>query len=356
MTQPCIMIMAGGTGGHIFPALAVAQALQNAGYPISWLGTRAGMEAKILAQYPQIPIDFIEIQNLRGKGLKRYLLLPFRLGKAIFQARKIIRQRHTRLILGFGGYVSGPGALAAKTLGIPFIIHEQNAIPGLTNRILAKWAQRVLTGFPGVFAHLSKTLYTGNPIRTDLLTLQHEPYQTHDPLRILVVGGSQGAEIFNQVIPTALGLMSTNQRPQVWHQSGRHHGTETTVRYQAQNIEARVMEFIDQMNLAYLWADLIICRAGALTVSELAIIGKPAIFVPLPYAADNHQYYNAKISADQGASILIPQTEFTPEKLQTTLQQLQANPNTLRYMAEQMQQLGEPGATERILASLAGIC
>ncbi len=352
MSKPILLIMAGGTGGHIFPALAVAQALQASGHIVSWLGTRAGMEAKILAQHPSIPIDFIQIQNLRGKGLKRYLLLPFKLAKAIFQARKIIKQRQINLVLGFGGYVSGPGALAAKSLGVPFIIHEQNAIPGLTNRILAKWAKTVLMGFPTAFSKLNKAIYTGNPIRADLLALQNEPYQLHTPLRILIVGGSQGAQIFNQVIPEALALLPETDRPQVWHQCGDHKGSETIARYQKHGLTAKVTEFIDTMNLAYLWADLIICRAGALTVSELAIIGKPAIFVPLPYAADNHQYYNAKAPTDQGASLLIPQVEFTPEKLKTILIQLQKNPQQLIDMSTQARLLSQAQATAQVLQAL----
>ncbi|MCX7122303.1 MAG: undecaprenyldiphospho-muramoylpentapeptide beta-N-acetylglucosaminyltransferase [Gammaproteobacteria bacterium] len=344
-----ILIMAGGTGGHIFPALAVAHALQEKGYPVSWLGTKAGMEAKILARHPDIPIDFIQIQNLRGKGLKRHLRLPFHLFKAILQARKIIQKRQVKLIIGFGGYVSGPGALAAKSLAIPFIIHEQNAIPGLTNRILSRWAAQVLTGFPHVFPQLKKAFHTGNPIRNDLLSLHRKADPAHSPLQLLIIGGSLGAEIFNQIIPEAIALIPESNRPEVWHQCGDKNGEDTTLRYQTQHVSAKVTPFINDMNAAYTWADLIICRAGALTVSELAIIGKPALFVPLPYAADNHQYYNAKAPTDHGASILIPQAEFSAEKIATLLQKYIQNPNILSSMAEKMRELGQPTATELVI-------
>ncbi len=353
MTKPTIIIMAGGTGGHIFPALAVAHALQDEGYIVSWLGTQAGMEAKILAKHPEIPIDFIEIQNLRGKGLKRHLLMPFKLAKALFQARRIIKKRQAQFILGFGGYVSGPGALAAKSLGIPLMIHEQNAIPGLTNRILSKWAKIVFMGFPNAFPDLAKALYIGNPIRADLLPLQHESYQVHTPLRLLVIGGSQGAQIFNQVIPEALALLPEAQRPQIWHQCGAKNQEDTTLRYGTQHVAAKVTEFIEEMNLAYLWADLILCRAGALTVAELAIIGKPAIFVPLPYAADNHQYYNAKVPTDQGASVLIPQAELTPETLKALLEKIQLDPAQLTQMSAKMRTLSQAEATQKLVQALS---
>ena len=349
MQKAPIIIMAGGTGGHIFPALAVAHALQNEGYPVSWLGTQAGMEAKILAKHPEIPLDFIQIQNLRGKGLKRHLLMPFKLFKAILQARKIIKQRQAKLIIGFGGYVSGPGALAAKSLRIPFIIHEQNAIPGLTNRILSKWAAKVLMGFPTAFPLMQKAVFTGNPVRSDLLNLQNEPYQSHRPLRVLIIGGSLGAQVFNQVIPEALALMPEAARPEVWHQCGEKNFEDTTLRYQTQHVVAKVTPFIDDMNAAYTWADLIICRAGALTVSELALIGKPALFVPLPSAADNHQYYNAKGPSDQGASLLIPQNELTAERLQVQLTALNENQAQLTAMALKMRELAEPEATKRVV-------
>ncbi len=343
--------MAGGTGGHIFPALAVAKALKKEGYPVSWLGTQLGMEARILQKHPDYPLDFIQIQNLRGKGLKRYFLLPWNLGRAIWQARQIIRQRHASLVIGFGGYVSGPGALAAKSLGLPVIIHEQNAMPGLTNRILAKWALKVLTGFPKVFPQLKKAQFTGNPIREDLLALHGAPYQSHSPLRLLIIGGSLGAQVFNQILPEALNLMPETERPQIWHQCGHQNEEDTRLRYETMHVEAKVTAFIDDMNAAYAWADLMICRAGALTVSELAIIGKPAIFVPLPYAADNHQYYNAKVPTDQGASLLVAQVEFTPQRLKNILQNLIQDPKQLSKMATQMQQLGKVDATAQVLAA-----
>ena len=348
-TSP-IIIMAGGTGGHIFPALAVAHALQEQGHPVSWLGTQVGMEAKILAKHPEIPIDFIQIQNLRGKGLKRHLMLPFKLLKAILQARKIIKKRQAKLILGFGGYVSGPGALAAKSLRIPFMIHEQNAIPGLTNRILSKWAAKVLTGFPTAFPHLPKAVFTGNPIRTDLLNLQTESYQPHTPLHVLIIGGSLGAHVFNHVLPEAFDLIPESERPQIWHQCGEKNLEDTRLRYETQHIAAKVTAFIDDMNAAYAWADLIICRAGALTVSELAIIGKPAIFVPLPSAADNHQYYNAKVPTDAGASLLIPQNELTPERIK---QFLKIPPSQWIEMATKMRALAKPDATADLLRHIA---
>ena len=342
-----IMIMAGGTGGHIFPALAVAKALRSQGHQVFWLGTPHGMEGKLVPQHG-FSLDLIPIKNLRGKGWKRYARLPFHLLRAVLCARRILKEKDISLVVGFGGYVAGPGALAAKWLRIPLIIHEQNAIPGMTNRYLSKIADQVLMGFPASFKGLAKAIYTGNPVRDDVLTLAHEKYQPHQPLHVLVIGGSLGAEALNRAVPQALLHMEPALRPMLWQQTGEKlfHATQENFKKLPGVL---LTPFIDDMNKAYQWADLVICRAGALSVAELAIVGKPAIFIPYPGAVDDHQRKNAELPSQEGASHLILQKELTPDILADQLSIFSKNPDVLRSMAVKMKALGKPDATLQVV-------
>ncbi len=346
-----IAILAGGTGGHIFPALAVAQALQARGHQVIWVGAMSGMEAEIVPKYG-IELAGIHIQNLRGKGLLRYLFMPFRLLRAILQTRRIFKKQQVGLVLGFGGFVAGPGGLAAKLSGIPLLIHEQNAVAGMTNRHLARFAKFILTGFPSVFEGYDNKIVTGNPVREDLVPLRALPYELHNPLHVLVIGGSLGAQVFNEVIPQALKKLGDDVEIDLWQQTGAKHFVETEERFKQLNVNAKVTAFIDNMNEAYLWADLIICRAGALTVAELTLIGKPAIFVPYPYAVDDHQTKNAMTADHSGGAILLSQYDLTPEYLANLLKDLVQQPMKLQGMADKMKALGHKDATEKIV----GVC
>lgn len=349
-----IAIVAGGTGGHIFPALAVAKALEQRGHRIVWVGAIGGMETKIVPQY-DIELETIQIQNLRGKGLLRYALMPFRLLRAILQTRSIFKKHKIDLALGFGGFVAGPGGLAARSLKIPLIIHEQNAVAGMTNRHLAKFARYILTGFPSVFEDYVNKVVTGNPVRADLLPLRDMTYKAHYPLHILVIGGSLGAQIFNEVIPQTLKNLGKDVKLDVWHQTGAKHFEETQAHFEALGVQAKVTAFIDNMNEAYAWADLIICRAGALTVAELSLIGKPAIFVPFPQAVDDHQTKNAMEANQSGAAILLYQSDFNAENLGDLLRDFVRHPDRLEDMAAKMKALGKVDATAQIVKICEGL-
>jgi len=316
-----IVIMAGGTGGHVFPALAVAQELRERGWQISWLGTQKGLENKVTASN-DIVIDWLNIEGIRGKGLLTKLKAIFRLAQACFQALRVLQQRKPDIVLGMGGFVAGPGGLMAKLLNIPVVIHEQNRVPGTTNRLLVKLAaQRVLEAFPDSFPKKVTAIYTGNPLRKDFITLPSKPiWQTNSGrhLRVLVLGGSQGAKVLNDNVPEALATFTNLE---VKHQTGQTMLAEVTERYRTLAVPAEVTAFIDDMAAAYQWADLIVCRAGAMTVSEVAACGLPAIFVPLLHAIDDHQTANARYLSDAGAALLLPQPELTPENLHNVLKQ-----------------------------------
>lgn len=349
MAKTHIVLMAGGTGGHIFPALAVAHKFLEQGYSVSWLGSKNSMEARIVPKH-HIDIDYIPIQNVRGKGLLRWALLPLRLTKAVLLARRILKKRQASLVIGMGGFVSGPGAIAAKTLGIPLVIHEQNALAGMTNRHLAKFAKVVLCGFPNAFAPQIQAHYVGNPVRADLLRLNALPIETpHQPLHILVMGGSQGARIFNEVIPKTLALLPPGS-VELWQQSGEKLHEEALNHFANANVSAKITPFIDNMSEAFTWADLIICRAGALTVSELAVTKKPAILIPLPTAVDDHQRLNAEFLTEHQAGILILQKNYCPEKLTEILLNFINEPYKLEAMAAQAGALARLDATDKILA------
>ena len=314
-----IVVMAGGTGGHVFPALAVAQLLLKKGWEVSWVGTQRGMESRVVPENG-IDIDWITVSGLRGKGLLAKLKAPWMLFDACFQALKILRRRQPDVVLGMGGFVAGPGGLMARMLGIPLVIHEQNRVPGTTNRLLARYANVVLEAFPGSFASKIGAICTGNPLREQMLTMDREFNQQEHALHILVIGGSQGAQILNEIVPHAMAVLP---EVEVRHQSGKAMFDAVETSYAKLGEKAKVNAFIDDMSAAYQWADMIICRAGAMTVSEVAAAGLPAILIPLPHAIDDHQTANARYLVDAGAGVLLDQKKLTVEVLAEQIKQMQ---------------------------------
>jgi UDP-N-acetylglucosamine--N-acetylmuramyl-(pentapeptide) pyrophosphoryl-undecaprenol N-acetylglucosamine transferase len=319
-----ILIMAGGTGGHIFPALATARVLERRGYRIVWLGTQRGIEARLIPA-AGIPVEWLSVSGLRGKGLMTLLVAPVRLLVALFQALRAVRRHNPSVVLGAGGFASGPGGVAAWLLRRPLVVHEQNAVAGLTNRVLARLADRVLEGFPGSFGRGVRAEHVGNPVRPEIAAVP--PPERRYPMRegrarLLVFGGSQGAARLNAVVPAALAELPRELRPDVIHQTGRNGFDETVAAYQSRGIEADVRPFIDDMAGAYGWADMAVCRSGALTVAELAAAGVPAVLVPFPAAVDDHQTRNAEYVVRAGAAVLLPERELTPVSMAATLRDL----------------------------------
>lgn len=351
MAAKQFLMMAGGTGGHVFPALATARRLEAAGHQVHWLGSRAGMEEE-LVQAAGIPLSLIAIKGLRGKGRLALLAAPGRLMRALWQAMAVVRRVRPDCVVGMGGFVTGPGGLAAWLMRRPLVIHEQNAIAGMTNRILARLATRVMEAFPGSFGAGVDAQCTGNPVRDDLATLP-EPAQRmaqrQGTVRLLVLGGSLGALALNQCLPKALAAMDAAQRPQVRHQCGRRHLEVTRSAYREAGVEARVDAFVEDMRAAYEWADLVVCRAGALTVAELCAAGLGAVLVPFPHAVDDHQTHNAGFMVNGAAAILVPQGELTPAHLAEVLAPLCASRQRLQQMAEAARRLARPDATERVV-------
>lgn len=345
-----VLIMAAGTGGHVFPGLALASELRARGHEPGWLGTPQGMEQRVVPK-AGIPLFAIDFKGLRSNGLKRWLLAPFALLKAMTQAVSIMRQQRPALVIGMGGFVSGPGGLAARLLGIPLIIHEQNAVPGLANRLLARFAVRVVQAFPDSFVDNPKVQTLGNPLRQEILALdgQRAGRAASNPLRILVIGGSLGAQALNEQVPAAVA--ESGLAFAIRHQTGRGKQEATQANYRTAGVEAQVFEFIEDMAEAYGWADLIICRAGALTLAELTLVGLPAILVPYPYAVDDHQTRNAAVLADHGAGILLPQSELTPKRLAKCLCQLSAAPERLAEMAVKARALARADSA-RVIVNL----
>ncbi|MBP0047531.1 undecaprenyldiphospho-muramoylpentapeptide beta-N-acetylglucosaminyltransferase [Marinobacterium sp. AK62] len=344
-----VLIMAGGTGGHVFPALATAEKLQQQGVEVEWLGSMKGIENELVPK-AGIPLYRISITGLRGKGRLSLLLAPFRLARALGQALGVLHRAKPDAVLGMGGFASGPGGLAAWLCRVPVVVHEQNAIPGMTNRTLARLARRVLQAFPQAFEGRTGVETTGNPVRGPILNLAPpaERYAGREgPIRLLVVGGSLGALAINRILPQALARIPEEVRPQVWHQTGRQHLEATQSAYAEAGIEASVVPFIDRMDRAYEWADLVLCRAGALTVSEIEIAGLPAVFVPFPHAVDDHQTANARHMEQQGAARLIQQSELDAERLATVLTELN-NRNELLMMAERAREQARPDAGDRV--------
>jgi len=340
-----IMIMAGGTGGHVFPGLAVADELRSRGWRVIWLGAPGGMEATLVRRRGY-EVAWVSFAGLRGKGIMAYARLPLRLLRAFWQAARAIFAHRPDVLLGMGGYQSFPGGMMAALFGRPLVIHEQNSVAGLANRVLAGVADRILCAFPGA---LRNATVTGNPVRSDIAALAApmERYRARSGrLKLLVVGGSLGAKILNEAVPQALALMPSERRPEVTHQSGVKHIEELAQSYRDAGVSADAVGFIDDMASAYAGADVVLCRAGALTVSELAAAGVASILVPFPHAVDDHQTGNARHLALAGAAILLPQPELTPERLAELFSELTRE--RLRDMAQKARAQALPDATHAV--------
>ena len=352
MTSPRrFLMMAGGTGGHVFPALATARALQELGHEVHWLGASGGMEERLIGD-TDIPLSVIHISGLRGKGKLALLLAPFRLMRALGEAWTLQRQIRPDCVVGMGGFVTGPGGIAAWLQKRPLVIHEQNAVAGMTNRWLARFARTVLEAFPDSFGNKVVTRCTGNPVRKDLAALpvpeQRFAART-GALRVLVVGGSLGARVFNEQLPQALALLPEGSRPDVRHQCGEKNQAAAEQAYEEAGVTASVEPFIRDMAEAYTWADLVICRAGALTISELCAAGVGAVLVPFPHAVDDHQTRNGEHMVKAGGALLVPQHQLTPEALATTLKELAGDRSKILTMAKAARTLARPDATERVV-------
>jgi UDP-N-acetylglucosamine--N-acetylmuramyl-(pentapeptide) pyrophosphoryl-undecaprenol N-acetylglucosamine transferase len=331
-----VLIMAGGTGGHVFPALAVAKVLRARGVAVVWLGVPGSMESRLVPKHG-IPIEWVNVRGLRGKGALTWLLAPLRIANAVAQSIGVLRRVKPRSVLGAGGYVSGPGGIAAWLMRIPLLIHEQNAIAGMTNRWLAKLATQVLEAFPGSFGPGVRASTIGNPVREDIAAIA-SPEQRfsgrESRARLLVFGGSQGAQRLNAVLPQALAMIEPAKRPEVMHQSGERGFEATQSAYRDAQVEAQVMPFIEDMAKTYAWADLAVCRAGAMTVAELEAAGLGAIFVPLPIATDDHQTKNAGVMVNVGAARIIQERDLTAERLSGIIVELIGDRAKLLKMAE----------------------
>jgi UDP-N-acetylglucosamine--N-acetylmuramyl-(pentapeptide) pyrophosphoryl-undecaprenol N-acetylglucosamine transferase len=345
-----ILIMAGGTGGHVFPALAVAEELKARGASVHWLGTGRGLEARVVpaAGYP---LETLSVSGLRGKGVIRLLTAPFMLLLALCQALLIELRLRPGAVLGMGGFASGPGGVVAWLLRRPLLIHEQNSVAGLTNRWLAPLAHTVMEAFPGCMPARFRALHTGNPVRAGIARLARpaERFASHDgPLRLLVIGGSLGAQALNRVVPEAVSRLPENGRPVIHHQTGRNEEAQVREAYGRCGIEARVEAFVEDMASAYAWADLVVCRSGALTVAELAVVGAAAVLVPYPHAVDDHQTGNARFLADAGAAVLVQQDELDAARLAALLKDFSEQRDMLLEMAERARALALPDAARRV--------
>jgi len=353
-----VLIMAGGTGGHVFPGLAVAAYFQRQGVEVHWLGTATGLEAKLVPQ-ANLPLHLIQVTGLRGKGLKTLLLAPYKLVNAVVQAAKVIKELQPNVVIGMGGFASGPGGVAAWLLGYPLVIHEQNAKPGLTNRILARISHRVLTGFPTAFLPQRKVIPVGNPVRDEIIQVSKpckRLLSRGKPFRLLVLGGSLGAQGINHVVPAALAKLSPQERPEIMHQTGEKHYQDAVNAYQTAGLTANIQPFITDMAAAYNWADMVLCRAGALTVAELCAVGLGAIFVPYPHAADDHQTANAKYMVENKAAICVQQKELTETKLADIVRRFTDSPDERFVMAQAAFQLRKDNVAQRIFQICQEIC
>jgi len=345
-----ILVMAGGTGGHVFPALAVAHALRSHSQDVVWLGTHRGLESKLVPA-AGIEIEWISVKGLRRKGVTALLIAPLQLAWALLQSLGVILRRRPVAVLGMGGFVSGPGGLAAWLTRRPLVIHEQNAAAGLTNRLLARLARVVLQAFPGSFNSRVIAETVGNPVREDIAAVPTpaERYAGREgPLRLLVLGGSQGAMALNKTVPAALALLTGDERPRVRHQCGSGTLQIAQLAYEKNGVDVELVPFIEDMAAAYAWADLVVCRAGALTVAELCAVGLPALFVPYPRAVDDHQTANARPMADAGAAVIIDESMLSAEVLAGQLREWLVSRQVLQARAEKAHGLDRPHALMRI--------
>jgi len=350
--RPTLLVMAGGTGGHIFPGIAVAEALVQQGWKIHWLGTAERMEAEIVPKNGY-PISFINIAGIRNKNWQTWLKTPFKILQSIWQSVRILREVKPDVVLGMGGYASAPGGVAAWLLGIPLVLHEQNAVVGMSNRFLSHIASKTLSAFPGAFSKRVTAEVVGNPLRSDIVAIKNViPEQPATSKKVLVVGGSLGAKILNDVVPQAMKQIKV-QSIDVWHQTGGGNEQAVLKSYQDYGLpeeKVKVTEFIEDMAAAYQWADVVICRSGALTVSELAMAAKPAIFVPLPHAVDDHQTKNAMYLVDCGAAKLIAQKEFNGTTLGQMLNSLFISDKVVQQMSKAAHNAAHADATKRVAA------
>jgi len=359
--QPSIMIMAGGTGGHIYPALALLKKLKASGWQVHWLGAKAGLEEQLLST-ESVQLHLLPVKGLRGNGLRGWLKAPWVLCRCVWRARKILRQCECQLAVGFGGFASGPGGLACVLSRVPLFLHEQNAVAGMTNRILARFAQKVFAAFPQSFARWpyiqKKVQVIGNPVRADILALEKVAPEETRATRLLIVGGSRGALAINESLPSIISELIEAQKLQVWHQTGAGKLRSTKDCYaQALNLDReqlekisdlKISEYIEDMASAYQWADLVICRAGALTVSEIAAVGMAAIFVPLPIAVDDHQTANAMWLVNANAAQIIKQSELTTTGKKVIASWCTKSPQELFAIGQRARKIAYVDATEHL--------
>jgi UDP-N-acetylglucosamine--N-acetylmuramyl-(pentapeptide) pyrophosphoryl-undecaprenol N-acetylglucosamine transferase len=357
-STPVIVIFAGGTGGHIYPALAVAQELSQRGYHIHWFGTDRGLEARVVpaAGYP---LCILGAQGLRGKSWRERMQGFLAMVRSLLQAYWQLRSLHAVCALGMGGYVSGPAGIAAWLAGVPLVIHEQNSIAGTTNRLLRYFSNRVLSAYPNAYSHGGAVREVGNPVRADLLqrgALASYDYKGGRPLQLLVVGGSLGARAINEVMPQALALLSPDSQIQVRHQTGAAHSESVKLAYRIlPQVSVEVLPFINDMAEVYAWADLVLCRAGALTLAELTVMARPSILVPLPHSIDNHQLHNAQWLCERGGAMLLVQSELDPQTVADHLQLFASNPARLAAMAHAARAAGRPQATHEVADICEGV-
>jgi UDP-N-acetylglucosamine--N-acetylmuramyl-(pentapeptide) pyrophosphoryl-undecaprenol N-acetylglucosamine transferase len=357
MSSRPVLIMAGGTGGHVFPALALARLLRARSFEVVWLGTRRGIEARLVPM-ERIPIEWLTVGGLRGKGLTTLLGAPFRLALALVQAVRVMRRHRPAVVVGLGGFVTGPGGVAAWLTGRPLLIHEQNAIAGFTNRCLARLAREVLAGFPESFRGEVEARVIGNPVRAEISSVPPPSQrfaQRSGAIRILVIGGSQGATRLNAVVPFALSRLAGTHTFEIRHQAGERWHEAARQNYASAGVRAEVQSFIDDMAEAFAWADLLICRSGALTVSEIAAAGVASILVPFPAAVDDHQTHNARYLVAEGAAVLIADRELTAERLAEELARLASGRGKLLAMAERARALAKPRAAEEFAEACASL-
>ena len=343
-----ILIMAGGTGGHVFPALAVADYIKVSGWRVVWLGTKGGME-EILVPQKGYDIEIMDFSGLRGKNLMVWILLPLRLLLAFWQSAKVLFQIRPDVVLGMGGYPAFPGGIMASLLNKPLLIHEQNSVPGLANKILAKFADKVLLGFPNAIRNEKKIIFSGNPVRKEIsqLDIPDKRYAGRSgKLKLLIIGGSLGAQALNTIVPKMLKLIPDHMRPLVTHQAGRKHLETLKKNYAEAGVEGELLVFIENIAVQYADCDLVICRAGALTIAELTAAGIASILVPFPYAVDDHQTSNAKFMSDKDAAVLLPQNELTPQGLAQLL--MEFTREKLLGMAMKARELARPDATRLV--------
>lgn len=340
-----LLIMAGGTGGHVFPALAVANALRDKNTEITWLGTHKGLEASVIPAN-NITMEWVTVEGLRGKGMLSWLLAPIKIVRAIIQSMIAIRRVNPDCILGMGGFVSGPGGLASRLIGKPLVVHEQNAVAGLTNKYLAKIANTILTGFPNVEGLPDVAKWVGNPVRN---SIQPSVNDSQERINVLVIGGSQGAHSLNKCLPKLFS--AHKEKINIWHQTGNNRATEVVGQYQALDVSAKVTEFIDDMAAAYSWADLLVCRAGAMTIAECCAAAKPALLVPYPFSAGDHQQRNAQVMAGVNAGLIVSNRTLNESETLPELEQLLSDKSELIEMGKRAFELHKPNALDDVVAA-----